>query len=105
MISITPFSLLPIPCTLLHTPHRNFTETSLLVYDRESRARVFSPRDEGRQCDDASASVRWSTEAAHCPEQYVLRWAECAWAHRDRDEAVTRRTTFIKGEVNTCYKQ
>jgi len=34
--------------------HRNFTSTSLLVYDPEDRARVLSPRDEGRQCDNAS---------------------------------------------------
>src|SRR5262245_1492396 len=94
------------------TPLRDpsLTETSLQLHflfmtakpEPEYYRRVM--KDAMRQRFDASASVRWSTEAAHCPEQYVLRWAECAWAHRDRDEAVTRQTTFIQGEVKPCFK-
>src|SRR5262245_37232635 len=35
--------------------HRNFTATSLLVYDCAGGDCVSSPRDEGWQCDNASA--------------------------------------------------
>src|SRR5262245_31369697 len=110
--------------------HRNFTPTSLLLYDCAAGPSVSSPRDEGRRCNNASplplqfagvsrpriagagrhssfhASARLRLARAGKKRGarfgmkaveglHVLRCAEGAWAHRDRDGAITRRTTFI----------